>query len=89
LFLGDADTTNGVYGAINYLSCIIKTVIASAAEAEYAALFLVSRDAICASQILTDLRFPQQATLIICDDQCAVRIHNRSVRVNGNRKGDC
>ena len=34
LFLGDADTTNSVYGAIDQLSCIINTVVASAAEAE-------------------------------------------------------
>ena len=80
LFLGDADTTNGVYGAIDYLSCIISTVVASAAEAEYAALFLVGREAICASQTLTDLGFPQQATLIICDNQCAVGIATRSVK---------
>jgi hypothetical protein len=80
LFLGDADTTNGVFGAIDYLSCIINTVVASAAEAEYAALFLVGREAICASQTLEDLGFPQRATLIICDNQCAVGIANRSVK---------
>jgi hypothetical protein len=80
LYLGDADTTAGVYGAIDYLSCIISTVVSSAAEAEYAALFLVGREAICANQTLTDLGFPQAATLIICDNQCAVGIANRSVK---------
>ena len=41
LYLGDADTrtTTGVHGAIDYLSCIISTVVSSAAEAEYVALF--------------------------------------------------
>ena len=80
LFLGDADITDGVFGAIDYISCIIGTVVASAAEAEYAALFLVGREAICASQTLTDLGFPQKAILIICDNQCAVGIANRSVK---------
>jgi len=80
LYLGDADTTTGVHGAIDYLSCIISTVVSSAAEAEYAALFLVGREAICANQTLTDLGFPQAATLIICDNQCAVGIANRSVK---------
>ena len=80
LFLGDADTTSGVHGAIDYLSCIISTVVSSAAEAEYAALYLVGREALCASQTLTDLGFPQAATLIICDNQCAVGIANRNVK---------
>ena len=80
LFLGDAYTTNGAYRAIDYLSCIDNTFVASAAEAECAALFLVGREAICANQTHTDLGFPQQATLIICDNQCAIGIANESVK---------
>jgi hypothetical protein len=80
LFLGDAYTTNGAYGATDYLSCNDNTFVASAAEAEYAALFLVGREPICANQTHTDLGFPQQATLIISANQCAVGIANRSVQ---------
>ena len=80
LFLGAIDPVHGVNGAIDYLSCIINTVVASATEAEYAALFLVGREATSASQTLIDLGHPQQATLIICDNACAVGIANRAVK---------
>ena len=80
LFLGAIDPVHGVNGAIDYLSCIISTVVASAAEAEYAALFLVGREATSASNTLVDLGHPQQATLIICDNKCAVGIANRAVK---------
>jgi hypothetical protein len=81
LFLGDADTTNNdVYGTIDYFSCIMNTVVAYAAEAKYAALFLVCHEAICARQTLKGLGFPEQATLIICDEQCTVGIAHWSVK---------
>jgi len=80
LFVGAIDKVHGVNGAIDYLSCIISTVVASAAEAEYAALFLVGREATSVSNILTDLGHQQKATLIICDNACAVGIANRAVK---------
>ena len=49
--MGAIDKVHGVNGAIDYLSCIISTVVASAAEAEYAALFLVGREATSVSNI--------------------------------------
>lgn len=80
LFLGDPDVNNGINGVIDYFSVIISTVVASAFEAEYAALFLAGREAVAASATLTDLGYPQKATLIICDNQCAVGIANRTVK---------
>jgi hypothetical protein len=80
LFLGDPQSTHGLNGAIDCISVIIGTVVASAAEAEYAALFLVGREAVSASATLSDLGYPQEATLIICDNQCAVGIANRAVK---------
>jgi hypothetical protein len=75
LFLGDAPN-----GAIDCISSIIGTVVASAAEAEYAALFTVGKEAVTARATLTDLGYAQHATLIICDNQCAVGIANRAVK---------
>ena len=80
LFLGAIDPSTGVNGAIDYLSCIIGTCAASAAEAEYAALFLVGREAISARHTLHDLGHTQQATTIICDNRCAVGIATRQVK---------
>ena len=80
LFLGDPDLHHGPNGAIDCLSIIISTVVASAAEAEYAALFIVGQEAASARNTLLDLGFKQTATLIICDNQCAVGIATRSVK---------
>jgi hypothetical protein len=80
LFLGDPDMIHGLNGAIDCISVIIKNVVASAAEAEYAALFIVGQEAVAAAATLKDLGYPQQATLIICDNQCAVGIANRTVK---------
>ena len=80
LFLGDPNLTQGLNGAIDCISVIISTVVASAAEADYVALFIVGREAVSASATLTDMGYPQTATLIICDNQCAVGIANRTVK---------
>ena len=85
LFLGAIDPVHGVNGAIDYLSCIISTVAASATEAEYASLFLVGREATGASHTLIDLGHPQTATLIICDNKCAVGIANRAVKQKASK----
>ena len=63
-----------INGAIDHISCIIKTVCSSVAEAEYAALFLAGREALNARNILLDLGYPQDATEFICDNDCAVGI---------------
>jgi hypothetical protein len=76
LFLGAIDPVHVVNGAINYLSCIISTVVSSATEAE----FLVGREATGASHTLIDLGHPQAATLIIGDNKYAVGIANRTVK---------
>jgi hypothetical protein len=62
------------------VSVIIKNVVASASEAEYAALFIVGQEAVAATHTLEDLGYPQEATLIICDNECAVGIANRTVK---------
>ena len=40
----------------------------------------MGREAISASATLIDLGYPQASTLIICDNQCAVGIANRTVK---------
>ena len=60
-----------INGAIDHISCIIKTVCSSVAEAEYAALFLAGREVLNARNILHDLGYPQASTEFICDNACA------------------
>ena len=79
LYFG-TDSSGNINGAVDYLSTIIPTVCSSAAEAEYAALFLLGREATNARHILHDLGYPQDTTTIMCDNSCAVGIANNDVK---------
>jgi hypothetical protein len=80
LYFGLNSTDGSINGAIDYISTIIPTVCSSAAEAEYAALFLVGREATSARHILHDLGYPQDTTIIMCDNLCAVGVANNDVK---------
>jgi hypothetical protein len=69
-----------INGAIDYISTILPTVVASVAEAEYASLFTVGKEAISARHTLEDLGHSQRATVIMCDNSCAVGISNATVK---------
>jgi hypothetical protein len=72
--------TNLINGAIECMSTIIKSVVSSAFEAEYAALFLNGQTAQGLRNTLRDLGYPQQATPFISDNACAVGVANRTVK---------
>ena len=77
LFLGDCADGDAPNAPIAYISVIIATVVASATEAEYAALFITGQAATCVVNTLTELGYPQQPIEIFCDNKCAVGIaHN-------------
>jgi hypothetical protein len=69
-----------VHGIIDAASVIIPTVCSSVAEAEYAALFLAGKEVVSARHTLHDLGFPQDSTIINCDNSCAVGIANITVK---------
>jgi hypothetical protein len=73
-------SSTGINGSIECISTIIPTVVASAAEAEYAALFIVGQAAEGLRNLLEDLGHPQNPTAIICDNSCAVGIANSTVK---------
>jgi hypothetical protein len=64
-----------------YMSVILSTVVASAGEAEYAAIFKVAQLCENVRLICGDLGYPQPATSIICDNTCAVGIVNDTCKV--------
>lgn len=72
--------TNRVNGAVECMSTIIKSVVSSAFEAEYAALYLNGQTAQALRNTLRDLGYPQQATPFISDNACAVGVANRTVK---------
>ena len=81
LFLGDCADNAAPNAPICYLSVIIPTVVASATEAEYAAAFLVAQAAVSIVHTLTDLGYPQSATEIFCDNECAVGIAQNTLQL--------
>jgi hypothetical protein len=77
-YLHDGSTPNG---SIECMSVILSTVVASAGEAEYAAIFKVAQVCENIRLICQDLGHPQPATTIICDNTCAVGIANDTCKI--------
>ena len=67
-------------GPILINSSIMKSVLASAAEAELGALFYNAKDGAMLRTILADLGHPQSATPIQTDNACAAGIVNSTVK---------
>jgi hypothetical protein len=67
-------------GAVDIISTILPSVAASAAEAEYGALFLNAQNAIPLRNTAEDLGHPQGATDMQCDNECAYGIANDTVK---------
>ena len=80
LFLGECKPGDTPNAAIQYFSVIITTVVSSATEAEYAALFMTGQSAISIRHTLEDLGYPQGVTNIVCDNKCAVGIANKTLK---------
>jgi len=78
IYLGSHKDNEPPNSAIAYLSVIISTVVDSATAAEYAAAFIAAQAATPLRLTLKDLGYPQDATPIICDNECAVGIANNS-----------
>lgn len=79
-YVGNKDQPTVINGAIHAISSIIPAVVASVAEAEYAALFLNGQEAASIRNTLTALGYPQPATVILCDNKCAVGIATDTVK---------
>ncbi len=88
LFLGDCLPGEIPNAAISYFSVLIATVVTSAAEAEYAALFMVGQAAVSIRNTLADLGYPQGATTLICDNKCAVGIAENTLKLKRSKTID-
>jgi hypothetical protein len=80
--------TSPVNGAIDVMSIIIPAVVASASEAEYAALFINGQSGVSTRNTLTDLGYPQDATPIFADNTTACGIANRSTKLRRSKAID-
>ncbi len=63
-------------GLLDATTTIIRSIVASACEAEYAALFLNCQHAVSLCHILNFLGYTQQPTPVVSDNSCAVNIAN-------------
>ncbi len=80
-FLSDDDDDNPRNnGAILTIATIIKSVMASAAEAELGALYLNAKEAVYLRQILTEMGHPQPRTPIQTDNLTAKGVVNRKIQ---------
>ena len=80
-FLTDDDDENPRNnGAILTIATIIKSVMASAAEAELGALYLNAKEAVYLRQILTEMGHPQPRTPIQTDNSTAEGVVNRKIQ---------
>jgi len=79
IYLGDADHPEEINGAVECFSSIISVVVASAAEAEYAALFQTARSLLPIRQLLIELGYDQPSSHIFCDNAVAVKLANDDI----------
>ena len=87
-YLGNTGSPHHINGAIHAVSSIIPSVVASAAEAEYAALFILGQEGEYLRQVLANMGYRQEPTLILCDNQCAVGIATDSVKAKRTKSID-
>ena len=80
MWLGDSQQPKQPNGAITCICKLIDTVVASAAEAEYAGLFILAQEAEVLRTALEEMGHKQKATTIYCDNACAVGIANDTVK---------
>ncbi len=78
-YLTSRGASTTLNGAIDCVSTIIPSVVASAFEAEYAAMYINATTAEGIRNTLADIGYPQTATHITSDNSCAVGVANRTV----------
>jgi hypothetical protein len=87
-YLGNRGHPEQINGALLASSNVIHSVVVSAAEAEYVAAFLAAQEGAVIRQLLQDLGYPQPATILLCDNRCAVGIATNTVKANRTKSID-
>ena len=88
MYLGKKDDPSFTNAAVEQLSAIIDVKVSSAAEAEYAGLYHVSRECEPLRETLAELGYPQPPTLITCDNQLAVALSYDQVKQKRSKAMD-
>jgi hypothetical protein len=73
------DPLTFINGPISCHSTQIPVVCSAVQESEYAGLFAAAKIGDVERRILSDLGYPQPPTLILCDNECAVGLAQRTM----------
>jgi len=87
-YCGNNDDHATINGPILCISKSINVVVASVAEAEYAACFRNAQSGSHLRNILEALGYSQPPTSIQCDNMCAVGLANDSVKIKRSKSID-
>ena len=87
-YLGSGGFTGTPNGAIFTHSADLDVVVASPGEAEYGAAFTIAQKAEFSRIILTAIGHPQPATVLFCDNKCAVGLANDAVKQRHSKSVD-
>ena len=88
-YLGWKNDKFRINGGVMAVSTILTTVAASAAEAEYGAVFVNGQVVAWLRTVLKEMGYPQiEATLMLCDNKCAVGIANDTIKAKRSKAMD-
>ena len=87
-YVGNRDQLTVINGAIHATSSIIPAVVASAAEAEYAAHFMNDQEEASLRNTITALGYPQPPTTILCDNKCPQGIATNTIKPKRTKSMD-
>jgi hypothetical protein len=79
IYLSEDDPIPRFNGAVLTIATIIKFVMASAAEAELAALFIAAREMVPHRQTLIDMGWPQPRSPVQTDNSTAIGVTNKTI----------
>ena len=75
-------------GMVYAKSTILDVIVSSAAECEYAALYLLGRDMVWLREIARALGYPQKATPLKTDNKCADGLANGTAKLSKSKAMD-
>lgn len=84
----ESDEAPPMNGAVNVISSILKEIVASAAEAELAALFYNAKEVVSIRNTLEEMGYPQPPTGIVTDNSTAAGIVNETVKQKRSKAMD-
>ena len=87
-FCGRKNDPEFINGAIDVLSIILPTVVASTCEGEYATSFVMAQLGMPLRVNLRDMGYPQDRTIITTDNKCAEGIANKTMKLKRSRSMD-